>query len=112
MNPLYTSKYGVYKEACGLENVVMSFGHDEFLYNVVKRNAFSTFPQKAMNLIRYHSFYAWHTHGEYRWMMNEGDFETLENVQAFNKYDLYSKRDDAPREDDPELISYYKVKIL
>lgn len=83
--PSYSSESGIYHENCGLENVLLSFGHDEFLYNVVKRNALPSLPSIAMNIIRYHSFYAWHTHGAYHWMMNDTDRETLEWVKIFNK---------------------------
>jgi inositol oxygenase len=47
---LFAENPDFYQEGCGLENVILSFGHDEFLYNVVKRNALPTFPQKAMTL--------------------------------------------------------------
>lgn len=33
-NPAYNSKLGVYAEGCGLENVVMSWGHDDYMYLV------------------------------------------------------------------------------
>ena len=46
-----------------------------------------------MNVIRYHSFYPWHTSGEYKQFMNELDKETLKNVNHFNQFDLYSKED-------------------
>lgn len=28
-NPKYASKYGIYKPNCGLDNVMLSWGHDE-----------------------------------------------------------------------------------
>lgn len=28
-DPIYSTKYGVYKPHCGLENVMLSWGHDE-----------------------------------------------------------------------------------
>lgn len=108
-DPIYSTETGIYQTGCGLENVVLSFGHDEYLYSVVKRNRLSNFPEIACDIIRYHSFYAWHTNGAYRWVMNgKEDEEILRWVQEFNKYDLYSKKDDAPADDDPELISYYQ----
>ena len=30
----YNNKLGIYKEGCGIENVIMSWGHDEYLYHV------------------------------------------------------------------------------
>ena len=47
-----------------------------------------------MNVIRYHSFYPWHTGGDYKQFMNETDHEILKDVLEFNEFDLYSKEDD------------------
>jgi inositol oxygenase len=33
-NPSYNSKYGIYTEGCGLDNVLMSWGHDDYMYLV------------------------------------------------------------------------------
>lgn len=35
-NPSYNSKYGIYTEGCGLDNVLMSWGHDDYMYLVSK----------------------------------------------------------------------------
>ncbi|KAK2802221.1 hypothetical protein FQN51_004904 [Onygenales sp. PD_10] len=100
---VYGTKFGIYAPNCGLENVMLSWGHDEYLYNVVKTQ--STLPKEALAMIRYHSFYPWHTGGAYRHLMNEEDHEMLKAVQAFNPYDLYSKTDDVPNIE--ELKPYY-----
>ncbi|CAI9753755.1 unnamed protein product [Fraxinus pennsylvanica] len=89
-NPAYNTKYGVYKERCGLDNVMMSWGHDDYMYLVAKENK-STLPSVGLFIIRYHSFYALHRSGAYKHLMNEEDEENLKWVQIFNKYDLYSK---------------------
>ena len=34
-DPRYNTKLGMYQENCGLENVLMSWGHDEYLYHVI-----------------------------------------------------------------------------
>lgn len=34
-NPKFNTKLGIYKEECGLDNVVMSWGHDEYMYQVM-----------------------------------------------------------------------------
>ena len=44
-----------------------------------------------MDVIRYHSFYPWHTSGEYSQFMNKDDNKKLVNVNEFNQFDLYSK---------------------
>lgn len=92
-NPKYNTELGIYQENCGLENLVLSFGHDEYLYQVLKHNLNHKLENKYMNIIRFHSFYPWHTYGEYRYFMEDKDYQLLENVNDFNQYDLYSKAD-------------------
>ncbi|XP_047983807.1 inositol oxygenase 1-like isoform X2 [Salvia hispanica] len=89
-NPAYSSQLGVYSEGCGLDNVLMSWGHDDYMYLVAKENK-TTLPPAALFIIRYHSFYALHKSGAYKYLMNEKDAENLKWLQIFNKYDLYSK---------------------
>ncbi|KAL3825224.1 hypothetical protein ACJIZ3_021253 [Penstemon smallii] len=89
-NPAYNTKNGIYQEGCGLENVVMSWGHDDYMYLVAKENG-TTLPSAALFIIRYHSFYPLHRAGAYTHLMNEEDKENLKWLQIFNKYDLYSK---------------------
>ena len=33
-NSKYNSKYGIYEPNCGLDNLTMSWGHDEYMYRV------------------------------------------------------------------------------
>ena len=33
-NPIYQTKNGIYEEGCGLENVTISWGHDDYMYLV------------------------------------------------------------------------------
>jgi len=89
-NSKYNTKYGVYSENCGLDNVIVSWGHDEYMHMVAKMNN-TTLPPEALFIIRFHSFYALHRAGAYTHLMNEEDKEMLEWVKIFNKYDLYSK---------------------
>jgi inositol oxygenase len=78
---------GIYEEGCGLDNVHLSWGHDEYLYRVVK----DYLPDEALYPIRYHSFYAAHKEGAYGHLMNDRDRELFAWVRTFNPYDLYSK---------------------
>ncbi|EEH19718.1 hypothetical protein PABG_01977 [Paracoccidioides brasiliensis Pb03] len=100
---IYGTKYGIYFPGCGLDNLMLSWGHDEYLYHIVKDQ--SLLPPEALAIIRYHSFYAWHTSGAYMEFMNEHDKDMLKAVQAFNPYDLYSKNDASPNVE--ELKPYY-----
>ncbi|BEI83069.1 hypothetical protein CcaverHIS002_0309370 [Cutaneotrichosporon cavernicola] len=90
-DPKLMTENGIYEPGCGLDNVLLSWGHDEYLYHIMKRQ--STLPREGLSMIRYHSFYPWHREGAYRHLMNDDDHKQLEAVLAFNPYDLYSKSD-------------------
>nr|POE46869.1 inositol oxygenase 1 [Quercus suber] len=102
-DPVYSTEHGIYTPGCGLDHVMLSWGHDEYLYHICKEQ--STLPPEALAMIRYHSFYPWHSAGAYRWMMDAKDEAMLAAVQAFNPYDLYSKSDAVPKAE--ELKEYY-----
>ena len=100
-NPKYSSEMGIYQEGCGLSNVTMSWGHDEYLYHVVK----DYLPDPALYMIRYHSFYPAHKEGDYTYLMNDHDKEMFSWVRAFNPYDLYTKSEE--RVNVEELRPFY-----
>lgn len=102
-HPIYSTKNGIYTPGCGLDNVLLSWGHDEYLYHVVKDQ--SLLPEEALAMIRFHSFYPWHREGAYHHLMSDKDWDMLEAVKAFNPYDLYSKSDGVPSVE--ELKPYY-----
>jgi len=83
----YSTDLGVYQEGCGLDEVTLSWGHDEYLYHVVKDHLLD----EALYMIRYHSFYPAHKEGEYGYLMDDRDREMFQWVRAFNPYDLYTK---------------------
>jgi len=103
-NPKYNTKNGIYSEGCGLFNVHMSWGHDEYLYRVCVHNK-TTLPLAALYMIRYHSFYPWHREGGYAHLMDAQDKENFEWVKKFNPFDLYSKANEAC--DVEKLKPYY-----
>jgi inositol oxygenase len=90
--PEYHAPCGIYKEGCGLDQVHISWGHDEYLYQVVR----DYLPPEGLSMIRYHSFYAAHHEGAYGHLMNDRDRELFAWVRAFSSYDLYSKGEDRP----------------
>lgn len=92
-NPQLNTKLGIYSEKCGLENLKISFGHDEYLYLVLKNNTNHFLPERYWNIIRFHSLYPWHTGSSYREFMTSENEILLQEVLDFNKYDLYSKED-------------------
>jgi len=105
-DPRYNSDLGMYEEGCGFDNVLMSWGHDEYIYQVVRD---SKIPPAGLAMLRYHSFYPWHREGAYGRLASEHDRLMLPAVQRFNNYDLYSKSDGVP--DVGELRPYYEGLI-
>jgi len=101
-NEKYNSKYGVYRERCGLRNVYMSWGHDEYVYQMLR----DYLPEQGLYMLRYHSFYAWHREGQYEYLMDDHDKEMLKWVKLFNPYDLYSKNPEPPNWE--KLRPYYE----
>src|SRR5256886_4583697 len=84
--PKYQTPCGVYEPGCGLDKVMLSWGHDEYMYHVSREYL----PEPALYMIRYHSFYAAHREGAYDHLMNDRDREMFQWVRKFNPYDLYS----------------------
>lgn len=103
--PAFQTACGVYEPGCGLSKIHLSWGHDEYLYHVVKDHL----PTEALYIVRYHSFYAWHREGAYRHLMNDADREMFPWVRRFNPYDLYSKGERRP--DVAALTPFYKELI-
>jgi inositol oxygenase len=99
---VYTQKYGVYEPNCGLDKVHMSWGHDEYVYHMMK----DYLPEPALYMLRYHSFYAQHRENAYNHLMSEHDQEMFKWVKLFNPYDLYSKNPNQKSWD--ELKPYYQ----
>ena len=104
-NAELNTKYGVYEPNCGLRNVHMSWGHDEYLYQMLK----DYMPEPALYMIRYHSFYAQHRENAYDHLLDDHDREMFQWVNKFNPYDLYSKVPVPPNV--KELKPYYEDLI-
>jgi inositol oxygenase len=98
----YNTKYGVYSPNCGLRNVHMSWGHDEYVYQMMKDHL----PEPGLYMLRYHSFYAQHREHAYEHLMDAHDHEMFKFVDLFNPYDLYSKNPNPP--DWKALKPYYE----
>jgi inositol oxygenase len=104
-NPRFQTELGVYEEGCGLDQVQLSWGHDEYIFQVTK----DYLPAEAQYMLRYHSFYPWHRENEYQRLTNARDRELLQWVQKFNPYDLYTKSHTKP--DVKALRPYYEDLI-
>ncbi len=103
--PEYQTRLGIYREGGGLDQVLMSWGHDEYLYHVVK----DYLPEPALYMIRYHSFYPGHKEGAYDYLMNDRDRALFDWVRKFNPYDLYTKSHSRP--DVAALRPFYEALI-
>jgi len=104
-NPVYQTKLGVYEQNCGLDKVDMSWGHDEYVYHMMK----PFLPEPGLYMLRYHSFYAQHRENAYNHLMNEKDHEMFKWVRLFNPYDLYSKNPN--QKSWAELKPYYQALV-
>eukprot|EP01035_Chromulina_nebulosa_P045234 gene45234-61288_t len=84
----------------------MSWGHDEYVYQMMK----DTIPESGLYMLRYHSFYSWHREGQYEHLLDDHDREMLKWVKLFNPYDLYSKNPTPPVWS--ELKGYYEDLLI
>merc|ERR550514_2629030 len=73
-HPVYGTKNGMYEPGCGIGNLEVSWSHDEYMYQVLKRNS-CTIPEEGLSMIRLHSLYPWHNKREYIQFEAEGDAE-------------------------------------
>lgn len=118
--PEYNSVNGVYKENCGFNNIEMTFSHDYYLHEILYKSG-TNLPTEALYIVRFHSFYAWHSPRNgirgYTNLASELDWKNLPLLKLFQKADLYSKTDILPNIKNLEpyynnLISKYISDIL
>ena len=105
---VYSTKTGIYKEHCGLDNVLFTFGHDEYFAEVLhqavlerakKHPSLPRLPSEAIHMIRFHSAYVWHTprmtsgreDTGYDFLADDKDYDQLVLLKMLQKSDLYSK---------------------
>jgi inositol oxygenase len=100
------NKINKYKKQCGLNNCEVSFGHDEYMYFLLKKNNHKM-PIEAEYIIRYHSLYLYHSSDSYDYLLNENDFLMKNIVKDFNEFDLYTKNDNLPIKWTYELKDHY-----
>ena len=90
-DPRYNTNLGMYTAQCGIDNTLLAWGHDEYLYQVLSNHATNKIPKAGMVMTRYHSFYPWHSGGSYGEILSKSDQQYKEWILDFNQYDLYSK---------------------
>lgn len=91
-DPRFQTANGIYAPGCGLGAVALSWGHDEYIYQVCK----NYLPDEGLAMLRYHSFYPWHREGAYDQFCTAQDRAMMAWVLKFNTYDLYTKSHEAP----------------
>jgi len=86
---------------CGFGSLLFTFGHDEYLYQVLRHNARrrkikidDTAGWDLLYVIRFHSFYPWHQHKAYSEYADLTDRVALPLLQQFSRADLYTKHND------------------
>jgi inositol oxygenase len=102
------TKIGRYHQNIGLNMCTVSWGHDEFMYRVLRQNK-NTIPEEGYYIVRYHSLYLWHDKNEYSYLESNKDKIMKPWVQKFNKYDLYTK---VNLETDIEKLKEYYSKLV
>jgi len=91
----------IYKKNCGFNNIIMSFGHDSYLADLLEKNN-TLLPKEAIYVIRFHSFYSWHTFSKknieypYNYLAEDYDWYMLPLLKILQKSDLYSKSNELP----------------
>ncbi|MDX1902036.1 MAG: inositol oxygenase family protein [Gammaproteobacteria bacterium] len=105
--------FGKYEMHTGFDHLDMSFGHDEYMYSVLKRTIHHL-PKEALYLIRFHSFYPWHTPRDgkprgYTELASAEDWRMLPLLKLFQQCDLYSKKAKLPNKE--QLKKYYDELI-
>ena len=112
-DPRYNTKYGMYDlpygRVAGLSNLLLAWGHDEYMYRMLVANQ-ATIPSEGLDMIRYHSAYPLHDRGAYRHLLQlPADEERLKWVRQFHEYDLYTKDEFGVEElDVSRLMPYYQ----
>uniref|UniRef100_A0A0N4Z042 Inositol oxygenase n=1 Tax=Parastrongyloides trichosuri TaxID=131310 RepID=A0A0N4Z042_PARTI len=107
-NPQYNTKLGMYEENCGIENLLMCWSHDEYLYQVLMNHK-CTIPIEGLHAIRFHSFYPYHTGNDYKYFETAENKKLKKSIDVLNSCDLYSKSDSKP--DIEALKPYYQSLI-
>jgi inositol oxygenase len=106
LNPNHIDGISIYQDGCGLHNVSVAFGHDEYMYRLLVANNHKM-PPEAEYIVRYHSLYAWHSSDAYDYLQDKEDARMKKIVKEFNAFDLYTKNDALPKEWTIELRNYY-----
>jgi inositol oxygenase len=110
LNPEYGIYNNKYENNCGFDKLDFTISHDYYLYKVLEN---TLIPKEGLYIIRFHSFYAWHSPRNfirgYTEYSNENDWINLPLLKIFQKSDLYSKTRDIPKFEDYQGDIYHLI---
>ena len=93
--------FDLFEPFCGLDKLPFTISHDYYLYKVLEN---TLIPKEGLYIIRFHSFYAFHSprNGKrgYTEYASLNDWINLPLLKIFQKSDLYSKTRDIPKFED------------
>lgn len=98
----FQNEYGIYSKNCGFDCMLFT-GHDEMIYRSCKESN-SKLSEEGLYILRYHSFYPWHSNNGYSKYASEYDFKNKHLLQKFQKLDLYTKSNEPLLETDKEKV--------
>lgn len=114
-NNSFNSDLGIYKKKYGFENIEMTFSHDYYLAESLKKSN-TNLPAEAIYIIQFHSFYAWHSPKNnirgYESLSSEKDWRLLPLLKLFQRADLYSKKDEIEQKFNYELFDNLITKYI
>lgn len=93
----YNTNLGIYHEGCGIENLLLTWTGQEYLYSMLKHNEVEL-PDEGLAIIRYFLLNEWHTHNEFQSLQSFDD-EDLKYLVL----DFYSLRQRVKRNLNNEL---------
>ena len=89
-NDAFQREYGIYYKNCGFDKMLFT-GHDEMIYQSLLLSQ-TNLTKEYLYVVRYHSFYSWHSSNGYQKYANEFDIQNKDLLQQFQKLDLYTKK--------------------
>ncbi|KAL6762230.1 hypothetical protein V8C86DRAFT_2522884 [Haematococcus lacustris] len=106
---MYQTQLGIYQARCGLRNVLMSWGSQEYLFLVLLLNS-SQLPYEALFLLRHLRFTALTRPGNtYQALLSPEDEALMPLLRAFQRLTAYQRVDipAALRLNGPDFHAYY-----
>ena len=74
---------GIYQPHCGFDHVLMTWTGPEYMYHMLKFNGVDI-PDEGLHMLRYFTFYDWHTVNHYSSLANDDDVDMKSFVADFH----------------------------